>query len=353
MQTQTSLTLAALVLAAGSALVAQDAQEPQGFKFRTGVDLVNVTATVTDAGGRFVAGLTKDDFRVYDDGQPQTITHFSSERVPVSLGIVLDTSGSMDGEKMYSARQALDRFLFQLLDPQDEVFLYRFDNAPELVEGWTTDKRRISDSLGRIHPRGGTALYDTVAEAVQMAQQGRNRKKAVVIISDGNDTSSRTDVFSVKQLIRETEVLVYAVGIDGTGLTYISNPMPIQRRQPPRMPIPFPFPGRRPPQLPPPQPPQGPGGGGNPRWRGNGLEDRVNVAALRDITDDSGGRTEIIRSARDLDPATAGIADELSKQYYMGYPAAGAKDGRWHSIRVEVRQSSYHVRARRGYTAGR
>ena len=187
-----------------------------------------------------------------------------------------------------------------------------------------------------------------------MAQQGRNRKKAVVIISDGNDTSSHTDVFSVKQLIRETEVLVYAVGIDGGGLSYISNvAQQPQRRQPPRMPIPFPFPGRRPPQLPPPQPPQGPGGGGNPRWRGNGMEDRVNVAALRDITDDSGGRTEIIRWARDLDPAAAGIADELSKQYYMGYAATGAKDGRWHTIRVDVRQGSYHVRARRGYVAAR
>jgi VWFA-related protein len=359
MKTHLSFALAVVMLTASGVLVAQNApappQDAPGFKFRTGVDLVNVTATVTDAAGRFVSGLTKDDFRVYDEGQPQTITHFSSERVPVSLGIVLDTSGSMDGEKMRSAREALDRFLFQLLDPQDEVFLYRFDNSPELVEGWTTDKRRISDSLGRIQPRGGTALYDTVAEAVQMAQQGRNRKKAVVIISDGNDTSSRTDVFSVKQLIRETEVLVYAVGIDGTGLTYISNQMPLQRpgrRQPPRMPIPFPFPGRRPPQLPPPQPPQGPGGG-NPRWRGNGLEDRVNVAALRDITDDSGGRTEIIRSVRDLDPATAGIADELSKQYYLGYPASGPKDGRWHSIRVDVKQASYHVRARRGYTSAR
>ena len=81
--------------------------------------------------------------------------------------------------------------------------------------------------------------------------------------------------------------------------------------------------------------------------------DRVNVNALREITDDSGGRTEIIRFARDLDPATAGIADELSKQYYMGYAAQGAKDGRWHSIRVDVRNASYHVRARRGYVAGK
>jgi hypothetical protein len=80
-------------------------------------------------------------------------------------------------------------------------------------------------------------------------------------------------------------------------------------------------------------------------------DERVNVAALRDITDDSGGRTEIIRDARDLDPATAGIADELSRQYYLGYTAPGSKDGRWHSIRVVVRNPAYHVRARRGYIA--
>lgn len=349
-----SAVLAALAVASLTAQSTQGGQQgsdSQGFRFRTGVDLVNVTATVTDASGRFVPGLTKDDFRVFDDDQPQSISHFSSERVPVSLGIVLDTSASMDGEKMSSARDALDRFLFQLLDQDDEVFLYRFDNEPELIEGWTKDKRRISQSLGRIQPRGGTALYDTVAEAVQLAQRGHNRKKAVVIISDGNDTNSHIDVLSLKRLIRQTEVLVYAVGIDGPGLpTYASYGGGQRPRQPPRVPVPFPFPfppgGRRPV----PQPPQGPSGG-NPRWH-NPSEDRVNVAALRDITDDSGGRTEIIRQPRDLDPATAGIADELSKQYYLGY-AAGADDGKWHTIRVEVRQPSYHVRARRGYIAGK
>ena len=89
----------------------------------------------------------------------------------------------------------------------------------------------------------------------------------------------------------------------------------------------------------------------NPPNRTVGGSDRVNVAALRDMTDDSGGRTEIIRSARDLDPATASIADELSKQYYMGYAAAGKKDGRWHAIRVEVRNGNYLVRARKGFVA--
>jgi Ca-activated chloride channel family protein len=339
--------------------------DPQSCKFRTGIELINVNATVTDPSGRFVPGLNKDDFRVYDDEHLQPVTHFNSERVPVSLGIVLDTSGSMDGDKIVSARQALDRFLYQLTDPNDEVFLYRFDNSPELVEGWTRDKRRISESLGRIQPRGSTALYDAVVDAVRLAQQGHNRKKAVVILSDGNDTSSRTDVFAVKQLIRETEVLVYAIGIDSApSIQYVSNRGPQwggpPAGQPPR-PTPFPFPmpgGRRPPSSPPPPvpqpPPPGPGTGGGSRWKGGGnSDDRVNVAALRDITDDSGGRTEIVRWTRDLDPAVSGIADELSKQYYLGYAASGAKDGRWHSIRVEVRQPSYHVRARRGYVAGR
>jgi VWFA-related protein len=376
MATRLSAIFLAVVLA-GTLLSAQQAQQPQqpppqdqsAFKFRTGVELINVNATVTDQSGRFVSGLTRDDFRVFDDDQVQAITHFSADRVPVSLGIVLDTSGSMDGEKIRAAREALDRFLRQLLDVDDEVFLYRFDNAPELVQGWTRDKRIVSEAVARIQPRGGTALYDAVADAVQMAQQGHNRKKAVVIISDGNDTSSRTDVFAVKQLIRETEVLVYAIGVDTAPITqgryYDNAPLgfaraQFQRGQPPR-PIPFPFPfpgGRRPPAQPTPPTPQPPtggsgGGSGGSGWGNRSGGDRVNVAALRDITDDSGGRTEIIRYARDLDPATAGIADELSKQYYMGYAAQGPKDGRWHAIRVEVRNRSYHVRARRGYVAGK
>jgi len=370
MLTRVSTIACALLCSTGVLLSAQGAaqqSDPQSFKFRTGVELINVNATVTDQTGRFVSGLAKDDFRVLDDEQPQAVTHFSAERVPVSLGIVLDTSGSMDGDKMIAAKQALERFLVQLLDPEDEVFLYRFDNNPELVEGWTRDKRRISESLYRIQPRGGTALYDAVADAVHLAQQGHNKKKAVIIISDGNDTNSRTDVFAVKQLIRETEVLVYAIGIDAVGSAYVSRGQFItklaQRTQPPRFPVPLPFPmpgGRKPAPAPPPTvpkpPPSGPipgsGATGGSRSR-SGSEDRVNVAALRDITDDSGGRTEIIRWPRDLDPATAGIADELSKQYYLGYAASGAKDGRWHSIRVEVRNPSYHVRARRGYVAGR
>lgn len=327
--------------------------DSQAFRFRTGIDLINVTATVTDGSGRFVPGLRKEDFAVFEDGKPQQITHFNSERVPVSLGIVLDTSASMDGEKIVAAREALNRFLFQLLDRDDEVFLYRFDTVPDLVTGWTTDRERIREALGRIRPRGGTALYDTLAEAIPMAQTGRYQKKAIVIISDGNDTSSRSDPEEIRRLIRETEILVYAVGIDAQGASGSYWPiMNYQRRPTPRFPIPLPFPtpgGPRPPTRPPGYPPTRPvpprGSYGGPG------DERVNVAALRDITDDSGGRTEIVRAARDLDPATEGIADELSKQYYLGYPAASEKDNRWHSIRVDVRGGNYRVRARRGYVA--
>ena len=346
-----TLAAAAIALAVASLGAQQDtgrsSDESGAFRFKSGVELINVTTTVSDASGRFVSGLRKEDFAVYEDDQPVEITHFSSERVPVSLGIVLDTSGSMAGSKIQEAQSALNRFLFDLLDREDEIFLYRFSNYPVLVQGWTSDRQRLSRVLDRITPNGGTAMYDAVAEAVPLAQEGQFRKKALVVISDGNDTGSQTNVRELKQQIRESEVLVYAIGIDGESEapTYRRTPPP--PRQPPRLPIPFPFPvpgrGGRPfPQL------LGAQGGG---WRINSSDDRVNVAALRDMTDDSGGRTEVIREARDLNPATASIADELSKQYYLGYPSPGKKDGRWHAIRVELRNRQYRVRARKGYVA--
>lgn len=328
----------------------------EGFRFKSGVELINVTTTVTDRSGRFAAGLRQEDFIVYEDDKPVQITHFSAERTPVSLGIVLDTSGSMAGEKIESARSAIFNFLQALPDPLDEFFMYRFSADPDLVHDWTDNRDAISSSLGRVRPAGGTAMYDAVAEAVPMAQGGQNRKKAVVIISDGNDTNSRLDVRDVQQLVRETEVLVYAIGIDGMAETTIFNrPTPPVARPP--SPIPFPIPGGRggggrgiPFPIPTPSPRGGTGGGGGIS-RGGAIGDRVNVVALREITDDSGGRTEIVRDPRDLDPATAGIADELSKQYYIGYPSPGHRDGRWHNIRVEVRDRSLKVRARRGYVA--
>jgi Ca-activated chloride channel family protein len=349
MNTRTSVLalVAALALAAASVRAQQEGGQPPdedgAFRFRSGVELINVTTTVSDSSGRFVSGLRKEDFTVYEDDQPVELTHFSAERVPVSLGIVLDASGSMAGNKIEEAKRALGRFLFDLLDKDDEIFIYRFSNYPVLLQEWTSDRRLLSRMLDRVAPNGGTAMYDAVSAAVPLAEQGQHRKKALLVISDGNDTSSQTTVRELKQQIRESEVLVYAIGIDGDEQpTFRRQP---RTQQPPRLPIPlpFPFPGR------PRQFPQILGAQRSPR--GMPSDDRVNVAALRDLTDDSGGRTEVIRDARDLNPATASIADELSQQYYLGYQASGKRDGRWHSIRVEVRNDRYIVRARKGYIA--
>jgi VWFA-related protein len=346
--------VSAIVVALATSLLAQD---QGGFKFKSGVELINVTATVTDRSGRFAGKLRKEDFLVYEDNKPVEVSHFSADRTPVSLGIVVDTSGSMTGDKWSAAVNSIDRFFRLMNDELDEFFLYRFSASADLVADWTNDRDRLALSLNRIHPNGGTAMYDAASEAVPMAQSGQNRKKAVVIISDGNDTSSRVGVSEVKQLVRETEVLVYAVGIDGQGTPTFTRPSP-PVQQPPRMPIPSPFPGggrggggRFPmPGTGGGYPPIGGSGRGGTYGVGGG-DDRVNVMALREITDDSGGRTEIVRDHRDLDPAINSIADELSQQYYLGYPSPGYKDGRWHTIRVELRDPNLKVRARKGYVA--
>jgi Ca-activated chloride channel homolog len=308
-------------------------------QFRSGVELVNVTATVTDRSGRFVPGLTQSDFTVYEDDRPVDVTHFSAERVPVSLGIVLDTSGSMAGDKIAHARGAIERFVDRLLNPEDEVFLSGFSGSVRLIQDWTTDRDEVSASLGRIRPVGGTAMYDAVVEGIARAETGGNRKKVLILISDGNDTTSKATPRDVQRVVRESEVLMYAVGIDGE-----AEPAFVPRTPRfPQPPFPFPLPRR-----------------GRPRWPGfqapptvgrTGSGERLNASALRELTDSSGGRTEIVRSSRDLDPATTSIADELSRQYYLGYASPGHRDGRWHEIRVEVRDRSLRVRARRGYIA--
>jgi len=335
----------------------QERPTGQGFSFKTGVDLVNVSVTVTDRSGRFVGGLKREDFVVYEDGKPQEISQFDADRVPVSLGIALDTSGSMIGEKIVAAQAALNRFLVDLLGAQDEVFLYRFDSRPDLVSPWTKDRRAVGQQLGSVKPMGGTAIYDTVAEAIPLAQSGGNKKKALVVISDGNDTSSHTRVPQLQQVIRESEVLVYAIGIDASNSgdysshSSSSTSRPSSPSSPPgAQPVPAPFPGAPRPQAsapkPAPPPPQS-----SSRRTSSSSVDRVNPDALRALTDESGGRTEIIVSPKDLDPATSGIADELSRQYFLGYISPAPKDGKWHTIDVQLRKGGYLVRARKGFIA--
>lgn len=341
--------MAAALGATGLAAPAQVRPSAQP-RFSAAVDVVHLTATVTDPDGRAVTGLGRDDFEVLEDGRPRPITYFDNGRVPVSLGLAVDTSSSMEGEKLQAARAALDRFLFHLLDEDDEVFLYRIADAPGLIERWTRDRRRISQALRGVAADGGTALLDTVALAAPLAQTGAHRKKALLVISDGNDTSSGTPPAEVRRIVRDTEVIVYAIGIDAPLERGWPGRPPRWPRQP--SPPPFPVPGRQPPWFPPdPRPPQLPPDplpGPGTRRADQGLD----LATLRAITDDSGGRTEVVRGPRDLAPATAGIAAELNQQYAIGVEAANPADGRWHDIEVRVRNAPhYTVRHRRGYQA--
>jgi len=338
-----ALAIAAVLVTLCGGLVthAQD-----GFRFKSGVDLINVTATVTDDAGRFVPSLTKDDFAIFENGRRQEISHFSNERTPVSLGIALDASGSMTADKMAAARSAIDRFIYDLLGPDDELFFLEFSSSARMTQGWTTDRGLISRAVARVDPVGGTALYDAIARALPVAAAGRHKKKAVLVISDGNDTSSSISVQLLRQQIRDSEVLVYALGVDGTVRSESSS----RSRPPIGIPIPNPFPPSRPRSRIPGLPPPIIGGGSSGPWN-RPTGERVNPDALREVTDDTGGRTEIVRGFGDLQAATARLADELSKQYSLAYSSTEDKDGRWHPIRVEVRDRRLTVRARRGYTA--
>jgi Ca-activated chloride channel family protein len=297
-------------------------QKADGTPFKSHVELINVNVTVLDSSGQFVPGLRMEDFAVYEDDEPQTITQFSAGRVPVSLGMAVDTSESMVGEKIHLAKLALDSLLYDLFGSEDEFFLDGFSDRPVLLQGWTGDRNSILWSLDRIVLGGRTALYDVVADAIPRTQQGRNTRKALVLVSDGNDNRSSISVNDVKALIRENDALVYAIGID-CGKIRARTPPP-RRHQVFPSPLPFAFPR---------------------------CGDSINAVALRDMTDPSGGRTEIIDNPRDLERAANGIAEELSQQYDLGYSSSGRTDGRWHSIRVEIRRHTYQVRARRGYVA--
>lgn len=209
----------------------------------------------------------------------------------------------MNVEKLNAAKSALGHLVFDLLEEDDELFFVQFGFNARLTQEWTTDRKLIRHALVDVnHPTGDTALYDAIALALPTAQEGRHVKKALLVISDGNDTHSLVTLPELRQAIVASDVLVYALGID--------NP-----------------PGAR------------------------QKTERLDADALRQITDDTGGRTEVVRGADGLDAAIARIADELRQQYSLGYATSVARDGQRHELRVDVRGRRVNVRARRGFIA--
>lgn len=186
-------------------------QKPKDDKLIIGTDIVNVTISVTDPYGRFVTGLGKDHFEVFDDKVKQQIAHFTDDDAPVSLGIVYDVSGSMKDRINRSVR-ALRRFI-DTSHNDDDFFLIGFNDRAKLVQDFTTSGDNIVGHLMFVNPRGSTALYDAAYIAVEKVQQGRHSKKALLIISDGQDNNSRYTYKELRNRVKEADVQIYAIGI--------------------------------------------------------------------------------------------------------------------------------------------
>jgi Ca-activated chloride channel homolog len=275
--------------------------------FRSAVNLTTVTATVTDSDGRLVPRLPRERFEVFEDGEPQDITNFTNERVPVSLGILLDSSDSMYGRRMSDARGAIYRFVADMLDPADEFALMVFNHQSQLLTEWTGDRSLAFTMLQPVRPWGATAIYDAIASAIPLADVRHHQRVALLVVSDGADTASDVTVRGLRRLLMRTDLFVYAIGVDSADRRAINAP--------------------------------------------------VNALALGEVTDPSGGRTHIVHDMTEIGLALEQIADELNSQYLIGYSSPKKADGQYHSIRVRVRGEAngepLRVRARNGYVADR
>jgi len=282
-------------------LLAQQPPIPDSRTFQSGIEITSITATVTDKEGHPVTGLDREAFEVFEDGVKQPITQFTRERVPIGLGVLLDISDSMFGKRMDDARAAVDKFLFELMNPADEFFVMAFNHRPRPLTGWTREQGDVRHALAALRPSGGTAIYDAILDALPLMETRTRQRAAILVISDGADTASTATLREVRPALRRSDTFVYAIAIDSP------------ERQP--------------------------------------INTRVNPAALREITGESGGRTDIVQNSAQLDEAAARISEELNSQYVLGYTPPRGADGQFHSLRVRVAGADNRVRARNGYVA--
>jgi len=269
-------------------------------------DLITLTLTVTDLYGRYVSGLTKEAFTIQDDGKEQEITFFSDSDAPASVGILFDVSGSMSGDKIAKARNALSRFI-NTSHPSDEYFLIAFNRRAQVLLDRTRDGDAVVQKLTLVEPKNNTALYDAVYLGLERVSRGTHQKKALLIISDGQDNASRYNFGEVKRLMKESDIVTYAVGILG----------------------------------------------GSDSSSQLGM---LGQSFLDELTSVTGGRSFYPSNDAELDEIFERIAIELRHQYSIGYTPPNFKpDGKWHKVKVKVNRprgiSRLTVRSREGYYA--
>jgi Ca-activated chloride channel homolog len=269
-------------------------------------DLVTLTLTVTDVYGRYVSGLTREAFTVYDNNKEQVVSFFSDSDAPVSVGILFDVSGSMSGSKIARARNALKRFI-NTSHPSDEYFLIAFNSRAQLLLDRTRDGDAVLRKLTLVQPRQNTALYDAVYLGLDRVTRGSHQKRALLIISDGQDNASRYNFGEVRRLMKESDVVTYAVGIIDRGDAISSV----------------------------------------------GIQGQAFLDELSSVT---GGKAFYPSTNVELDEIFERIALELRNQYSIGYtPSDFQQDGKWRKVRVRVKPPRglprLTVRSREGYYA--
>ena len=266
---------------------------PRTKPMRVDVDLVLVPVTVTDALNRPVIDLPKQNFTLYEGGVVQPIRYFSTEDAPISVGLILDCSGSMKNKIEYE-REAVAEF-FQYANPQDDYFAITVSSHPEVIATSEQSIGTIQEKLGTTEPRGGTALYDAVYLGISRMSSARYQRKALVIISDGGDNRSRYNLKEIRSVVEEANVLAYGIGV------FDDVPIPLFKT----------------------------------------LEERWGRKWLSEITDATGGRTLAADDRRQIPQIAALISRELRNQYVLGYrPSNVAHDGKWRRVQVRLTPSA-------------
>ena len=261
----------------------------QGQSVHIDVDLALVNVTVTDPYDRVVTGLEPDNFRVFENNVEQEIQYFSSEDVPISIGVIFDLSGSM-ANKIGKAKEATLQF-FKTANPQDEFFLVSFNDRAELISAFTNSADDLQSRLLSASGKGRTALLDAIYLGLSEMHTARNNKRALLIISDGGDNNSRYNEKDIKRLVREANTQLYSIGIFD----------------------PFGNRGRTPEEL------NGP-------------------SLLDEVTELSGGRAFSVENINDLPDIATKIGSELRNQYTLGYrPSDKSHDARWRKIKIKLR----------------